>query len=421
MLYIKNMQSLNSSLFKRIVIIIMIPLIVSNIYSIYIIIDRMSREMDDTNLILLMTILFNLLICNIILIIIYRLRNKILDSLNKLLDSTDKIIHGEYDFHIPGIKLQEFYSLSESFGIMSEKILLREAELSISNSELNRYKLELENKVKQRTNELEKSLNHLKSTQKHLIESEKNSSLKNLVIGISHEMNTPIGVIITGSTYLQDVILADIKSLNSKLLTKEMLTDDLAKTKETLDLIYNNSKKVALLIDKFKMISTEDNSDVVRTFSIKNYIEDILSGIRSDAQEKNVNIQINCIDDLEITTYAGALYQIIFNLINNSLIHGFKDANYGKIEINITYDNNMVNIVYKDSGIGLTDESIIKIFDPFYTTLKGTDSSGLGMYIVYHQITKALKGSITLGVNPTCGVEFNMNFPVNIEENSLVH
>jgi len=118
-----------------------------------------------------------------------------------------------------------------------------------------------------------------------------------------------------------------------------------------------------------------------------------------------------CPNDLRIYSYPGVYSQIITNLVINSLEHGFTGVEKEKISFNITRKENIITLLYRDNGVGMTEEMVSKIFDPFYTTARGRGGTGLGMSIVFNLVTQTLKGRISCKSDPGEGVVFTIKVP----------
>jgi signal transduction histidine kinase len=110
-------------------------------------------------------------------------------------------------------------------------------------------------------------------------------------------------------------------------------------------------------------------------------------------------------------SYPGDLEQVLNNLIMNSIHHGFEGRNGGRIIIDASCRNEVVEIIYIDDGIGIAPELQTKVFDPFYTTKLGQGGSGLGMFIVHNLIHGPLKGEIRIESEIGKGVRFTMTVP----------
>ena len=109
-------------------------------------------------------------------------------------------------------------------------------------------------------------------------------------------------------------------------------------------------------------------------------------------------------------TAPGALYQIVTNLVMNSLMHGLEATRGGSIRIDAKRDNGDILIAYADDGRGMEEAVRTRVFEPFFTTRRGQGGSGLGMHIVYNLVTQALHGSIDCESAPGQGVRFRIRF-----------
>jgi len=288
------------------------------------------------------------------------------------------------------------------------KVIERTKELESANEELTDANEELT----AINEELELTLNKLKETQKQLIESEKMAALGQLVAGVAHEVNTPLGIAVTLSSHID----RNLKHYNEQYLSGKMKEKDLLKhfekTKESSRIIISNLKIVANLINSFKQISVDQSIQNKRTFNIKEYVEDILLSMNSKLKTTKHIIEIICDKDININSYPDAFFQILTNLINNSLLHGFEGIQEGKILIQIFKKDNELNIIYSDNGIGIEKDKIHYIFDPFYTTKRNKGGTGIGLYIVYNIVNYKLKGTIECNSEISKGTTFEINIPV---------
>lgn len=275
--------------------------------------------------------------------------------------------------------------------------------------ELNTYKNELEHLVLKRTEELEKTLSDLRSTQEKLIETKKLASLTNIVTGIAHELNTPLGVIITASTYLRDMIENIRADFVNHKLTKKKFNGYLDNMRETDLVVINNSNIAKDLIMGFKNIIVDKSDEERREVHLERLLGSYITELEDNLE--NITINIICHSDIIIYSYPDALSQVFSNLIINSIKHGFLGKNSGKIHIELTYDNSRVKIFYRDDGNGIDESFIDNIFDPFYTTKMGDGRSGLGLFIVYSIVNQTLNGSISLKNSESGGIEFEIEFP----------
>lgn len=289
-------------------------------------------------------------------------------------------------------------------------------ENEIMNVELEQANQLLEQRVAERTAALENTLTELKKTQDQLIESEKMASLGNLVAGIAHEVNTPVGIAVTANSSAQDKLKEIDKLLNNNTLSKNALVEAMQHLNECMKISYVNLERAAKLICDFKQTAVDQSSLNLLETHLCSYLENVMHSLIPLTRNHNITVNIECDEDFTLITVPGALSQIIFNLVNNSCIHGFSDRTKNKIDVLISQDKakQTYYITYKDNGHGMSEELISKVFEPFFTTCRGTGGSGLGMSIVYNLVTQALHGEVTAKSEPNKGVTFNFTLPLTI-------
>ncbi len=305
---------------------------------------------------------------------------------------------------------------------LEEKVEERTSELEASNEELEGTNEELSmlNEEYEATNEelrntnyeMEKTLDELRETQSQLVESEKMSALGELVSGVAHEINTPLGIAVTSSSH----ICSNLQKYHKLYTNDDMTHEDLVRffefTQELAQMIKTNLNRVANLVNSFKQISVDQSVKDKRKFKVKKYIEHILISMHSKIKKTNHKINVNADDDIEINSYPDAFFQIITNLVNNSLIHGFENIKEGKVDITLNKTKTELILIYKDNGIGIKKYNLSKVFDPFYTTKRNQGGTGLGLNIIYNIVVQKLRGKITCDSSPGKGVSFHIVIPL---------
>lgn len=326
----------------------------------------------------------------------------------------------DYSARAEKSKLEELDILSIAFNDMLGRIqqhIQRQEEAEIEFRQLN---TNLEEKVNQRTvalkeanQELIQTLEKLHQFQRQMVQNEKMASLGDMVAGVAHEVNTPIGLGVTASTMMLDR-LAQLKTdFDNKALKASTLSKFIDEGQENLNIIYRNLNRSAELISSFKQVAVDQTSEGNRTFEFTQLMDEILLSLKPKLKKLPHQINLHCSNDLLVKTKAGPINQIMINLIMNSVIHGFEFIEQGQIDIyaELTDDSKM-KILYKDNGKGLPEHLRKRIFDPFVTTKRGQGGSGLGMHLVYNLVTQALNGSISVTSEEQKGVEFEIQFPV---------
>ena len=264
------------------------------------------------------------------------------------------------------------------------------------------YEQSLEDKITARTLELSKTIERLQATQKQLIESEKMSALGNLVAGVAHEVNTPLGIAITTHSIMAD----ELRKLGDKLDSQSLSMKDMDSFRHSANSAIvmqgENLVRAKNLMENFKKTAADQHQLEVETLDIGQYYQKVVSTLRSILKQQKVQLEIECQDEVILATYPGIHAQILTNLITNSVKHGF--SNYdenatqeNKISISIKKTpSGEVAVTYCDNGRGLTKEAEQHVFEAFFTTARKQGGIGLGMSIVFNLITEKLNGSIEL-------------------------
>jgi len=282
----------------------------------------------------------------------------------------------------------------------------------------------LRKEVTNRTYELFEKREQLKTvikemglTRNKLVQAEKMASLGNLVCGVAHEVNTPLGMGVTLASHLQDETIELLKQINNGQLTRSGLERYGNETNENCQLLLANLARAANLIRSFKQVAVDQGCDELRTFKISEYIEEILLSLHHKLKKTEIQVRIDAPEDeQEVHTYPGAIAQIVTNLVMNALIHGFDNGQKsGQILFTIEFDKNDVTLQVSDNGRGMEAYVCDKIFDPFFTTKRGSGGSGLGMSIVYNLVVNQLLGSISCTSRIGQASTFILHFPIRVD------
>lgn len=287
-------------------------------------------------------------------------------------------------------------------------------ERKIAEEEIRKLNEELEQRVMERTAQLRKSLENLKNTQAQLVQSEKMAALGGLVAGVAHEINTPVGVSVTATSFLENEHGKIMQQHESGQLTAADIGAYLKKGSEAIRMIAANLKRAGNLVSSFKQVAVDQSSENQRKFFLKQYIEEILVSLSPKFKRTRHAIEVNIPEELAVNSYPGALSQIITQLVTNTQIHGFDGIEEGKITLHVTRKENEIILVYHDTGKGMDQKILDQIFDPFFTTKRSHGGTGLGMHVVYNLVTQTLHGKITCESAPDRGATFIIIMPMNL-------
>jgi len=294
-----------------------------------------------------------------------------------------------------------------------------EKRLRQTKNELKLLNKDLELTVEERTqdlthsnDELEQTITYLKQTQTQLIESEKMASLGALVAGVAHEINTPVGIGLTGITHFIDISEKLENSFENNNMTESMFKEFLDVSRELSVLIYSNLSKTSDLVKSFKQIAVDKTFEKKRKFNLNKSIKHSILSLGNIINKTNIDISVNSNDNIIINSYPSAFSQIITNLILNTVNHAFVSDSIGSINIKLSIVEKDVILEYKDDGKGIEKKDISRIFDPFFTTNRKNGGIGLGLNIIYNIITSQLEGSINCKSELNKGTTFIITIPL---------
>lgn len=262
---------------------------------------------------------------------------------------------------------------------------------------------------------LQKSLKELSQAQDQLIESEKMASLGSLVAGVAHEINTPIGISLTGITHFQYMLKTLEKKYNDGDLEEKEFERYLKDAVEISQSIHISLDRAAKLVSSFKRVAVDQTHEVTRCFKVREYVNEVLLSLQNKIKLSAVRVEVDCDEAIEINSYPGAWSQIITNFITNSLIHAYKKNHEGCIKLAFRLRSESLIFVFSDDGVGMDKAVESKIFDPFYTTNREDGGTGLGLNIVYNLVTQQMKGSIEVESRPYLGTTFTIIIPSEVE------
>lgn len=333
--------------------------------------------------------------------------------------------------------------------------------LAQANERLEEYSRTLEAKVNQRTQELneknqrlKQALEELQNTQIQLIQSEKMSSLGQMVAGIAHEINNPInfihGNVIHAYEYVKDLLdliavyQQEYPNPSPQVQEKafeidlDFLVIDLPKLLDSMNVGTMRVRNIILGLRNFSHLEQAEMKPV----DIHEGIENTLMILQHRLKSKDKCFEIEVIKEygklLKITCYPGQLNQVFMNILSNAIdalqetfvnSHTLGEAaqkastsfienkgqrkDKGQIRIRTELANsNTVRIRIADNGPGMTQEVRQKIFDPFFTTKPIGSGTGLGLSISYQIVVDKHKGQLICDSTPGQGTEFIIEIPM---------
>ena len=273
--------------------------------------------------------------------------------------------------------------------------------------------------LRRRWQDLDGKIRELEATRGELVQSEKMASLGRMVAGFAHEINTPVGIAVGAVSHNEETLDRIGEMLTQDEVNEASLRAELDGLRESGALAMANLHRAAKLVQSFKRTSIDQTSDQIRHFNMKELISDVLFSLQGSLKRLPVQVTVDCPDRLQLHGIPGLIEQLLTNLIMNAVQHAFDDGKReGTIHIRVSREMDDLRLEFTDDGVGMTDEQLSRIFEPFYTTRRSAGGSGLGLYICYGIVTGRLGGTIQCYSQPQAGCRFDLRFPANLVEKS---
>ncbi len=253
------------------------------------------------------------------------------------------------------------------------------------------------------------------------MELEKYRALAQMVAGVAHEINTPLGIVNTAASIVKQRTRSE--SL-ARAAADPAAGGDLDDIREAVDLMTANVQRAHKLIRDFKQLSVSQITDTRETLSVVELVDDVVGLFKINARQAGLEIHVrNDLPDRAAaswTGYRGFLTQILLNLLTNVERYAYPEGTGGPVEILVAEDLSRqeahFTVTVRDFGCGMAPEQAARVFEPFYTTGRGRGATGLGMAIVHNLVTSALKGSIEVTSEPGRGTAVAVSVPKTIPD-----
>ncbi len=230
------------------------------------------------------------------------------------------------------------------------------------------------------------------------------ASIGQLAAGVAHEINNPLEVINQTAGYIKDLYSFKNESLNSDEIVEEI--DSIL---DAVDRCGTITKQLLGFVRQFDV--------KIKKINLQEVVTEVLNFHKKEAEYKGVNVTISIPDNLpDMETDKGKFQQILVNLINNAF-QAVEEG--GCLDITSSHNTKTIELVIKDTGCGIPEESLKKIYEPFFSTKKESNGTGLGLSITYG-LVKKLGGHISVQSTEGVGTCFTITLPAKIKEEGLV-
>ncbi|HDD45140.1 MAG TPA: response regulator [Candidatus Desulfofervidus auxilii] len=314
---------------------------------------------------------------------------EVLKKIKQIDPETEVIIitgHGDMDLAIQSLKLEASDFITKPIKDEALAIALKRAiKRREMRQKLNEYTTSLENKVRE-------AIEEIRIKEMQLFQSRKLAALGTLLAGVAHELNNPLSNIYT----------------SCQILLEEIESPDLDFKKQLLKQIEEQTNKARNIVRSLLEFSRQREFKK-EILNLKEIMEETIGFVQGQIPPK-VEMIIEIPDDIEIYADKQHIEQAFLNIITNA-IQAIPDKGTVSIKASVDKDKGVVNIEFKDTGVGIEPDILPRIFDPFFTTKEVGEGSGLGLFIT-HEIIERHQGHIAVESEVGKGTTFLIKMPL---------
>jgi len=240
-----------------------------------------------------------------------------------------------------------------------------------------------------------------KRTEERMREVTKMTALGEFVAGAAHEINNPLGIIAANAQYL----LSKLKKTN----LKDFSSKDIKVVKESVEMIHKHTLRCGGITQKLLTFGERGEEGEKNLIDINEVIKEVLSIMSPQLKVSDITVEKQLAALPKVLGNSDQMNQVFINLVLNAQQAMPKG---GKLIVKtMQIDKGMIRVEIFDSGIGIPEQIIDRVFEPFFTTRKDQKSTGLGLSVSY-SIVKSHGGDIALASQPQKGATVIINLPV---------
>ncbi|GAA5179008.1 hypothetical protein GCM10025771_19780 [Niveibacterium umoris] len=337
--------------------------------------------------------------------------------LGSLVRAAQGIADGHFERRVGVRGHDEYAELAAAFNTMATAVGDRITALEASQREVRELNETLEQRVERRTQELaernsllQETVETLNHTRQRLIRTEKLAGLGKVVVGVAHELNTPIGNATVIASALEDRTVR-LRSGLEHGIKRSQLAEYLDTAAQSARQLVGNLERAANLVVRFRDTAADRQQAERRSFDAEDLLRDVAVLARIRAERNDVHTEVRAAGPIIVDSYPALWEKMLLHCLANCYQHAFAQDRPGTIQINADADALRLTIQIRDDGVGISEENLERVFDPFFTTALGQGGSGLGLHAVYNIVTGALGGDIALASDPGKGTCITIELP----------
>jgi signal transduction histidine kinase len=331
---------------------------------------------------------------------------KVVDPISQIVEHAEDIKGNLYETLKIESDSKEIITLVDAINYMKTSILKHTIELEEVNNTL-------ELRVEERTRELQENnlvlnqtIDLLKEAEMELMRASKLEVTQQLVSGIAHEINTPLGNAITLISYIPK----NLQLLKNNVDFPIGETTEMNLIEDALLHIDESLQQVVEMVSKFRSLDFRSTGSMSKSINLKELVNNTLILI---TEENKCNLIVDFLleNEVQLNTKPFILMEVIKQLIENTCYHAYEKDEEKKLRISCDNHEKSITIYFEDFGKGLEVDAMPHIFTPFYKNISTSEGSGIGLSIVENLVVNGLKGQITCKSELGKGTTFEIEIP----------
>ncbi|WMW81438.1 HAMP domain-containing sensor histidine kinase [Undibacterium cyanobacteriorum] len=266
----------------------------------------------------------------------------------------------------------------------------------------------LEQQIQARTQELEAAMDVVMRQEKQL-------ALGRLVVGIAHEMNTPLGNALMAASTMDDYCQQLSADLSGTSLKRSQLQISLHALHEGNRLLRRALDVASNLVQRFRALAIEQHTETIQNFDLQGLCAGVVADWQKRFQERQAELSMYSDTAVRIRSYPNALTQVLEQILENCLFHGLTSGELARVELHLYQHGQEIELQVSDNGNGIAQDHLGRLFEPFFSRQLGQGGMGLGLSIAHSLITDLMRGHITIANRPEGGTCVTIRIPTDSE------
>jgi signal transduction histidine kinase len=265
---------------------------------------------------------------------------------------------------------------------------------------------ELEARVTMRTQELEQAL-------RALMQQEKQLALGRVVVGMAHELNTPLGNARMGASVIHERAVELEHWLSEGQVRRQALSETASSLQACSSLVDRSLESATVLIQRLKALSSDSVQEAAQDFDVCLLVRNTLASQQARMDAAGIRCEWDMPPCLQMHSALHALNDVLQELLDNAIDHGLKHkTSEARLSLNMWLQQEMLIITLQDNGCGISAEALPRIFDPFFSGQLGRSGAGLGLSVVRMLVQEMLHGQISVQSQIGQGTRVELSLPL---------